>query len=631
MSAKQSEDVPASEVDLELKAALGFGGTVPGGLVVQPNHKQLVYPLGSTVVMRDMNTGKQCFLQGHTNTVSCIAVSKSGRYAASGQITHMGFSADIIVWDMKARKIYQRLVLHKVKVQALAFSPDDKYLLSLGGEDDNNIIMWDILTGEAICGSPAAKESTGTALACAFANTDATKFATGGSHTLRIWTFDEGMRKIIPQDCQLGQLKRVVKCIKVSEDDQFMYCGTTSGDVLQVSFRTHLFKTAGPVKDMFSLGVLAVCETPKGDELLVGAGDGTVAVLRKSNLKVVRRVKVAGAITSVTVVGKGSDSFYVGTARANMYKFSLSCNQPQFDEPELIITCHYDGINDVAFPSKFEKLFATCSVNDIRVWSTETCKELLRITVPNLECHAVVFMPNGKGIISGWTDGKIRAFSPESGKLMYTIHDAHNEGVTAIAVTGDSNRIVSGGGDGQIRVWNVSGPTQHMVMAMKEHKGLVSHIQICKNNELCVSASHDGSCIIWDITRGVRSQVMFANTMFRSVCYLTDESQVITCGTDRKIGYWEVYDGQLIRELEGSQSGAIHGLDIASDGHHFVTGGVDKLIKVWDYNEGDAKYVGTGHSGDIIKVKVCPKQENIVSVSSEGAIYVWKYPFPLKA
>jgi len=41
-------------------------------------------------------------------------------------------------------------------------------------------------------------------------------------------------RKIVPTDCNLGQLKRIVKCIQVSEDDQYMYCGTTSGDVLQV-------------------------------------------------------------------------------------------------------------------------------------------------------------------------------------------------------------------------------------------------------------------------------------------------------------------------------------------------------------------------------------------------------------
>lgn len=75
-------------------------------------------------------------------------------------------------------------------------------------------------------------------------------------------------------------------------------------------------------------------------------------------------------------------------------------------------------------------------------------KELLRLTVANLTCHAVAVTPDGKAIITGinilclnylavmfiitvvvlaWDDGEIRAFYPESGKSMYTIHSAHNK------------------------------------------------------------------------------------------------------------------------------------------------------------------------------------------------------------
>ena len=61
------------------------------GFRVHPNRQHVIYPVGCTIVIEDMNTKKQEFLTGHTNNVSCLAVSKSGRYLASGQITHMGF------------------------------------------------------------------------------------------------------------------------------------------------------------------------------------------------------------------------------------------------------------------------------------------------------------------------------------------------------------------------------------------------------------------------------------------------------------------------------------------------------------------------------------------------------------
>lgn len=80
--------------------------------------------------------------------------------------------------------------------------------------------------------------------------------------------------------------------------------------------------------------------------------------------------------------------------------------------------------------------------------------------------------------------------------------------MTAVAVTADSNRsgltIISGGGEGQVRVWkvreNVDGSlTGTLVINMKEHKGSVSDIKVKKNGKECVSASTDGTAIIWDL------------------------------------------------------------------------------------------------------------------------------------
>jgi hypothetical protein len=46
--------------------------------------------------------------------VSCLALSPSGRYLASGQLSFMGFPAPIIIWDLEERAVHQTLTLHKV-------------------------------------------------------------------------------------------------------------------------------------------------------------------------------------------------------------------------------------------------------------------------------------------------------------------------------------------------------------------------------------------------------------------------------------------------------------------------------------------------------------------------------------
>lgn len=126
-------------------------------------------------------------LQGHENNVSCLALSPSGQYLASGQITHSGFAADIIVWDMESRKILHRMSLHKVKVQALSFSCDDMYLASLGGQDDNNLVVWDVTTGKAVCGSPTSRENTLTVKFCSILNN---KLVTSGHQNQQVPFFN---------------------------------------------------------------------------------------------------------------------------------------------------------------------------------------------------------------------------------------------------------------------------------------------------------------------------------------------------------------------------------------------------------------------------------------------------------
>ena len=177
-----------------------------------------------------------------------------------------------------------------------------------------------------------------------------------------------------------------------------------------------------------------------------------------------RSAQLAGRITSISLSNDGS-SFYAGTDAGNMYTLPVDSL-----EAELRSTAHTAAINAVLFPEGCSDLVITCSKVDIRVWNVVSRMELLRIQVPNLECMCIALTPNGKSIVSGWDDGKIRAFYPQSGRLQYVITDAHAESVTAIACFHDGGKLVSGGKDGRVRLWNVSGETQVMEHSFKEHK-----------------------------------------------------------------------------------------------------------------------------------------------------------------
>lgn len=142
-----------------------------------------------------------------------------------------------------------------------------------------------------------------------------------------------------------------------------------------------------------------------------------------------------------------------------------------------------------------------------------------------------------------------------------------------------------------------------MQTSLKEHRGRVADVQINASDSQAVSASYDGSCIIWDIVNKQRIMCLFEPTMFKQVVYHPDESQLLTAGSDRKVTYWDCFDGQAIRMLDGSESSELNALAIFAQGEHFISAGNDKLVKLWDYDEGISYYKGVGHSGDVTKVR----------------------------
>ena len=57
-----------------------------------------------------------------------------------------------------------------------------------------------------------------------------------------------------------------------------------------------------------------------------------------------------------------------------------------------------------------------------------------------------------------------------------------------------------------------------------------------------------------------------------------------------------------------------------------TSGGGDKKVKLWHYDEGSQYFEGAGHSGTVIMAKVAPDRQRVVTVGTEGGIFLWKVP-----
>ena len=213
-----------ASLSLSLKSAIGFSGNVASGLHYTPCGKFVVFPLGSVVVLRSLSSKKQFFLDaGIDKKVSCVAISNDGSFLATGHETPAAFKAEIVVWDLKkAMEDYsndvalsEECVLHDLsqhhkRVQALDFSCDAQYLTSLGGQDDNDIVVWNVSSGEAICGTPASSDFS---YCIKWLNKRNDRFVTCGNFHVRVWQVCTSTPKLHPIDVSMGSIRRKCICI----------------------------------------------------------------------------------------------------------------------------------------------------------------------------------------------------------------------------------------------------------------------------------------------------------------------------------------------------------------------------------------------------------------------------------
>jgi WD40 repeat protein len=626
---------------LDLQATIGFEGRVRDGLVYHPNGKFVLYPLGATIVVKNIRTGHQDFLDGHTNAVSCLALSHDGKKLASGQVADSGFTAEVIIWDLDVAfngddaavpgevgalaKIHT-LSLHMVSVVDVAFNCNDTQLATLGGDEDGNrLALWDVADGKA----KQQSVTPGTKTLCWFHN-NPDRFIAAGDHKDAFAVYDvhgSASRELQKLPVNTTGIKRHVTTVTIDADDKYALCGTASADLLVIYLKSQTLAQIKLFKQFNGKGITCLTMFQEGGDnmVLCGLGCGQVGLIKvesETGMPVLLKLtEFAGPVTSISIGFEytgGLDTF-VGTARGNQYIMNSTSLEWQ-----LRLTAHHEPINDIVFPDNCSDIFVTASNEDIRVWLTETRLEMLRIRVPKLTCHCVTLTPDGGLILSGWGDGKIRAFLPQTGALAYTITEAHQNGVTSVCCFHTPNpdtgayTVVTGGADGRVRVWSKVA----MLYSLKEHKAAVTSVQVSKADNEIVSASADGSCIIWNAKSFTRRAAFFANTMFSAVQYHPDESQFLTTGSDRKITYWDA-DGNAIRLLDGSEL-EINSIHIEEkQGDFFVSGGNDKLVKVWNYDEGSLVAVGYGHSANITKSKVAPNGKFIVSVGREGGIFIW--------
>jgi WD40 repeat protein len=112
-------------------------------------------------------------------------------------------------------------------------------------------------------------------------------------------------------------------------------------------------------------------------------------------------------------------------------------------------------------------------------------------------------------LLSGWSDGRVLAHSSETGANLWFIDNAHPGGVTALVLSHNKRFILTGGPQGEVRLWELR--SRDLVSHLKEHVAKVTCLALFDDDTMGVTASRDRSILRWDLTSEVRYTAGFIN------------------------------------------------------------------------------------------------------------------------
>ena len=130
---------------VSIEKIIGNTVTTQARVAVNPTGDEIAYCAGATVVVYCPKRNRQIkFLQNpsENKTFSCVCYSADGKKIAAGEY---GYQPSVLVWDVASGKIISDAVKeerHKHGVDLIEFSPDSKYLVTVGNEHDATVRIW---------------------------------------------------------------------------------------------------------------------------------------------------------------------------------------------------------------------------------------------------------------------------------------------------------------------------------------------------------------------------------------------------------------------------------------------------------------------------------------------------------
>ncbi|XP_052275032.1 mitogen-activated protein kinase-binding protein 1-like isoform X2 [Dreissena polymorpha] len=659
--AKRKSRIIAKDQKVVLERVLGLTVSSNATLACDPNTGLLAYPAGCVVVLYNPKKNKQ----GHIfnvskKTITSLAFSGDGKHLVTGESGHQ---PAVRVWDVEEKTQIAEFLGHKFGVSCVTFSPNLKYIVSIGTQHDMQVCVWNWRTGSKVASNKVSSKVTSVAFSA-----DGSHFVTAGTRHVKFWYLDSSKSKVnetVPLNGRngiLGDHRNNFFCdvvTGVGPQEKSAFCVTQSGFLCQFNEKRQMDKWV----ELRS--TCATCISASADYIFVGCANGIVRVFSATSLNYVVTlprphhlgVDVAAPPTTSSLMTGGIERKYPDTLAL------------KYDIEHKKVTCIYNDhsmyVWDVHDLKKIGKSwsflyhsscvygveiypmleagkpsilppnsFITCSSDDtIRIWNLDPHMAETKSYKNNIYSHDILKVMYMDPSLTSLCDID---YNPTGATDKTDTNYDDKKGIRSVRVSPDGKHLASGDRQGNVRIHDLENLLEIKQIEAHESEVLALEYSNWKTGpKVLASSSRDRLIHVFDVEQqyGLLQTLSDHSSTISSVKFTETDGhlKMISCGADKSILFRNLQQEPVFQfTLATHQVEKMTLYDMAVEpSHNFAAIACqDRNVRIYNIKNGkkNREYKGSlGDDGTLLRMNLDPSGSYAATSCSDKNLCVMDF------
>lgn len=352
--------------------------------------------------------------------------------------------------------------------------------------------------------------------------------------------------------------------------------------------------------------------------------------------------------------------------------FESAVDGTQMPQPAKILTGHRQPALDLAFRPDGRHLASAGRDGTLNVWNVET-EELFKSVTGFGDCREVTYSPNNLELAVGMWSGAIKVFrqsaddlheiasfarkypinalrfSPDGMHLLIAQQTAntalcearggreirtfpgHNRDTLDAAFTANGTRLVTGGADGAVRVWDLTAPRQprmlryfggpHVAAAAMSPDGRRMILASTLNTSRGLGRNEFTARIVDLATAQVTKTIPAHQDWLTCIAFDPSGQTCLTGSLDGTAARWDL-DALTRLATYSGHTDAVTGVAFLDQGNRVVTSSHDGTVRIWDAQDIHPSRSITVAGQPLVRLVADDDSKSIVVATTEGNVYL---------